>query len=536
MNVAIYCRVSTEDQADRGTIESQIEFAAKYCDLHNYNIVEWYKEDGVSGKYHLGERPEGKRLLEDAKNKKFESVFVYKLNRIGRVARIILNSVYDIESYGISVKSMTEPFDTSNPAGRFMLTMLAGVADYDRETILQNTWLGSNRCARQGQWLGGIVPYGYYVTDEKFLAISDTPLPNSIMSEADVIRMIYKMIAQDKMSTIKVADHLNALAIPPSYVKDGRLVLKGKRKQNTSGIWLPGRVRNMIVNETYKGIHRYGKRSSKPNREIIERKVPAVVSEEIWDLAQVVLHDNQLEATRNSKHNYLLRGLIKCGSCSLTYCGTYFNRHKRYYVCNGKINYRGPLQGKCHSKNIPAEWIEEIVWSDCVKFIKAPTKTVRLIHQSKADREVKKTNISREMEIIKSAIESKVAEKQSILDLFRKELISFSDVEIQLQKINDENSVLVERLSSLQCGLEDKESSNNHLEDAKTYLEDLNNKIKNGNPSFEEKREIIKTLVDKIVIDTTFNDQEKPIAKVTIHYIFNKCVSRRGRDSSRQSA
>jgi len=532
MNVAIYCRVSTEDQADRGTIESQVDFATKFCDLHDYNIVEWYKEDGVTGRYHLGERPEGKRLLEDAKNKKFDAIFVYKLNRIGRVARTILNSVYDIESYGISVKSMTEPFDTSNPAGRFMLTMLAGVADYDRETILQNTWLGANRCARQGQWLGGIVPYGYYINEDKFLAINEKPLPNNPLSEADVIRLIYKLITEQQLSTIKIADQLNAMGIPPSYVKDGRQFTKGKRKQNTSGIWFPGRIRNMIVNETYKGIHHYGKRSNKPNRELIERKVPAIVSEDVWDLAQAVLHNNQLEATRNAKRQYLLRGLIKCGICSLTYSGTCYKPDTLYYVCNGKISYRGPLRGKCKSKNIPAKWIEDMVWADCVKFIQTPDETLKLIHESKAAREDKKNDIIKEITAIKLAIESKEEEKQSILDLFRKNLINNSDVEKQLQKIVSEKATLDNQLTSLQDELDNKKISNSHLEDAKNYLMGLNEKIKNGDPSFDEKREIIKTLVDNIVVETNMDKKNKPKAKVTIHYIFNKVIPHTGKDSS----
>lgn len=153
-DVAIYPRVSSDDQQERETIQSQIEFAIKYCELHGLNIVDWYKDDGVSGTIPLDERPEGKRLLEDAKAGKFKSVLIYNMKRLGRKARVTLDAIYQLEEYGVTIKSMTEPFDTSTPMGRFVITVLAGQAEFDRDTLLETFWHGANRVARQGQWLG----------------------------------------------------------------------------------------------------------------------------------------------------------------------------------------------------------------------------------------------------------------------------------------------------------------------------------------------------------------------------------------------
>jgi site-specific DNA recombinase len=98
-----------------------------------------------------------------------------------------LNGVHTLEQYGIKIKSMTEPFDTSDPSGRFLLTILAGVADLERYNILERLWHDANRAARNGKWLGGICLYGYYVDNEGFLAVSITPLPGFEMSESDVV-------------------------------------------------------------------------------------------------------------------------------------------------------------------------------------------------------------------------------------------------------------------------------------------------------------------------------------------------------------
>src|SRR5215218_6841983 len=82
--VALYLRVSSEEQRDRETIEIQREFLEQYCRLYRLEIVDVYADDGVSGTIPLHERPEGRRLLEDAKEGKFSTVLVYRLDRLGR--------------------------------------------------------------------------------------------------------------------------------------------------------------------------------------------------------------------------------------------------------------------------------------------------------------------------------------------------------------------------------------------------------------------------------------------------------------------
>ncbi|WP_220197949.1 recombinase family protein [Ktedonospora formicarum] len=87
---------------------------------------------------------------------------------------------------------------------------------------------------------------------------------------------------------------------------------------------MPGRIRNMLVNTTYKVTYYYGRRSKK-TREVIARTVPAFVDESAWEQAQRVLHAHQVFSRHNTKRNYLLCGFIKCGLCGLTYCGTAYN-------------------------------------------------------------------------------------------------------------------------------------------------------------------------------------------------------------------
>src|SRR5207247_415285 len=179
-----------------------------------------------------------------------------------------------------------------------------------------------------------------------------------------------------------IADHLNRLGVPPAYTKDGREHLRGKRKVSTAGIWRHGRVRNLLVSTTYHGLHRFGKRS-KLNREIIERPVPAIVDEALWQRAQQTLKRNFRFGTRNARRKYLLRGLIKCAHCGLTYIGTAYpgakGQPRTYYDCNGKHQGRaifGSDALRCRSKALPGD-IEAIVWRDIEGFVRNPGRVLK---------------------------------------------------------------------------------------------------------------------------------------------------------------
>ncbi|WP_277457949.1 recombinase family protein [Paenibacillus larvae] len=517
--VDIYARVSSEDQQERETIENQIEYATKYCELNKLTIREWYLDDGITGTIPLRDRPAGAKLIKDAQEGKSKKILIFNMKRLGRVARVTLDAVYELEKHGAKIKSMTEPFDTSTPAGRFILTVLAGQAELDRDTMLETMWHGANRAARKGKWLGGIVPYGYKKNHDGFLEINCDPLPGKEdMSEASVIELLYHLCVNGKMSTIQIADYLNALGIPPSYVKDNRSIKRGRRKEKTAGVWRPARVGNMIKNSTYRGIHVYGKRSNK-DRELIERKVPAIISEEMWHQAQIILKANQIEAVKNTKRQYLLRGLIKCGCCGLNYHGTAY-RSSPFYVCNGKTAYARPLMGKCKSRNIPAPWVENLVWEQCVNFINNPGDTVKeLVNVDEKVLDHTAAYID-EKELVQKSLLNKDDERQSILELYRKKMISSNDVEIQLTEITNEKKELEDRLRELNILIEGNARKEKRTDDVFQILDGLREVIKEELP-FETKRAIVKALVKKIIVHTHFEDGVKRFHNASVHAEFS---------------
>ena len=505
---AIYCRVSTDDQAERGTIESQIEFAEKYCDLHNIRLVKIYKDDGITGTLPLQERPAGAELIADAKEGLFSALLVFKLDRLGRATRVILNAIHDLEEHGVKLKSMTEPFDTGDASGRFLLTILAGVADLERSNILERLQLGTNRAAAEGKWLGGIVPYGYIVNDDGFLEVNETEIPGTGMSEADVIRLIFRLLNEEKLSTIAIARRLNALGIPPAYVLHG---IGGKRRKHTMGKWFQGRVLSMAKSTTYAGIHHYGKRSQR-KRETIERKVPAIVSMEEWESAQVVMHNNRLMSPRNAKNKYLLRGLIKCSLCGSNYSGI-SSKGARYYACNGRNAYLRLEREKCFAHSINMQWIDSAVWDDCLRYIDNPELVVEVIQEKRGKEEA--SGINEQILLLENQLEECKEERERVTALYRTKLISLDEVTKQLQKTAEKKDALKQELSTLKSRPQPAPAFVQE-ETARQTLQRIQDKLSSEEEiCFDLKQEIVRTLVNKI---TAISTDDGVI--IQVHYAF----------------
>src|SRR5215204_5609924 len=207
--VALYLRVSSEEQRDRETIEIQREFLQEYCRLYGLEVAEIYKDDGVSGTIPLHERPAGRRLLEDDREGKFGTVIVYRLDRLGRSLLVIVDAHDRLETSGVSLRSATEPIDTSNPGGRLIFQMLASFAEYERGTIRERTQAGLNRALRNGKFVGPL-PYGHK------LSSNETAL-EVVEEEARVVREIIANIAAGG-SLYSESKRLNDEGIPsPGY-------------------------------------------------------------------------------------------------------------------------------------------------------------------------------------------------------------------------------------------------------------------------------------------------------------------------------
>ncbi len=527
MAVADYLRVSTEEQRERQSIATQREFGERYCQLHKLAVYRAYPDDGVSGTVPLDQRPEGGQILRDARLRKFDQLLVYKLDRLGRETRLILNAVAELEKLGVRIRSMTEEFDTGTSTGRLMLTMLSGFASHERDVIRERSVAGTNRVAEAGAWLGGIVPYGYRKAGEKqnsHLVVCEEPIPGMALSEAEVIRDVFRMAAVEGKSCRVIAARLNDLRIPCAYVRDDRLALRGKRKQRTSGVWRPGRIRELLTNTTYMGIHNWGKRAVK-KRSVISRPVPAIVTEATWKKAQKTLQANFLFCARSAKNQYLLRGLIKCGLCGLTYIGVAANRtngkREFYYRCNGAHSpsiYAG--RDRCQAKAVRGDQLELQVWSDVETFLRNPEPVLQQLHAKLESDAQGSEQTSKQITRLEGLLAQKATERSRVVGLYRRGRLTDADLDAQMDEIGKEETALEAQAAELRARISGADSINANIRSAQALLANLRKRLDEP-VSWEQKRRLIEVLVASVRVDTIETCGVKQ-TEITVTYRFSQ--------------
>ncbi|HEX9412586.1 MAG TPA: recombinase family protein [Ktedonobacterales bacterium] len=153
VKLAVYLRVSSEEQRVAGTIETQRIAAERYCVAYDHTPYGWYADDGVSGTVPFAARPEGARLMADARAGHLTTVLIWRLDRFGRNAYEILAALRALQALGVRLVSITEAFDTETPAGRLQINMLASIAEFERDSIVQRATEGISRHLREGGWV-----------------------------------------------------------------------------------------------------------------------------------------------------------------------------------------------------------------------------------------------------------------------------------------------------------------------------------------------------------------------------------------------
>ena len=166
IKVYTYRRVSTELQIDGYSLSAQDEMLQAYADMHGYQIVGQYSDEGKSGKNMAG-RPEFRKMLDDIRSKKdgVRYVMVFKLSRFGRNSADIMNSLQFIQDYGVDLICVKDGVCSEEGSGKLIINVLAAVAEIERENIHEQTMAGRRQKAREGKWNGGFAPYGYELVD-----------------------------------------------------------------------------------------------------------------------------------------------------------------------------------------------------------------------------------------------------------------------------------------------------------------------------------------------------------------------------------
>ncbi|MGO9016652.1 MAG: recombinase family protein [Dissulfurispiraceae bacterium] len=155
MRAAIYARVSTTDKGQDPAM--QLHDLTAYAETRQWTIAGQYIDEASGGK---GDRKAFKELMADAKQRKFDVVLVWKLNRFSRSMIHLINSVNELEALGVQFVSLKDGIDFTTPAGRLQFHLLAALAEFERETIRENVRAGIENARRKGKRIGrkGLAP------------------------------------------------------------------------------------------------------------------------------------------------------------------------------------------------------------------------------------------------------------------------------------------------------------------------------------------------------------------------------------------
>jgi site-specific DNA recombinase len=502
--VALYLRVSSEEQRDRETIEIQREFLEQYCRLYGLEIAGVYADDGVSGTVPLHERPGGRQLLQDARESKFAAVIVAKLDRLGRSLLVIVDAHDRLDGTGVTLRSGREPIDTSNPSGRLIFQMLASFAEYDRENIRERTQAGLHRAFRRGKHMGRI-PYGYRANEDAQLEI--------VEEEAKIVRDIIANIAGGA-TLYAEAKRLNDLGIPAPGARYGSAERKPGR------LWQSKTLSNIVYQSAYVGVHRV---KINDGKDVIEREVPIILEHAgLRDQALATLSENRRYHNRKSDRHYLLAGLVRCAHCGYGCSGhATWSKGKRYsyYVCIAKWPAKAPSASPHKPPYVKAEWLEETVWADVRRFLDNPGEVLERVREQMGT-EDDAEEIEKRREDLEKRLAAKQAEKDRYVRLYAQEYISEKELGEYLTDLNNQIGNLRLLLESVEADLSHCAERREIAETTSEWLATLRERISEveaeTEAAYRTRRQLVKLLVAGITVGRT-DDGDRDI-KITYRF------------------
>lgn len=450
LRIAIYARVSTEEQAEYGySIDAQLDTLRAYCNMHQKTIVGEYVDRGVSGKSIEG-RYELQKLLRDAKQGLFDEVLVWKINRISRRTIDLLKIVEELGQKKITFRSFSENFETETAMGKFALQMLGAVGELERNTIVDNVRMGMKQRARSGQWNGGKV-LGYRssqaVRGQRHRRDSTLEI---VPEEAVAVRKIFELYASGK-GLKAIANQIN---------HEGHKTKRGNAFSTDS-------IKQIILNPVYVGKIRYlqhenwneRRRKGKNDTPIlVDGGHEPIISEELWEKVQLLQKSKAVATSRTFDGKYTLTGLLRCPQCGAAMVASRtVNRLKdgskiirRYYSCG---NFKSKGSSVCRANSVKADYAESFVYQRLKEVINSEQILTDIITTMNRQRKGNATPLQKELNSIHQKIESIEGKRQKYFSLFEDEIVERETLTNRLNELRAEKERLLARKSEIEWEL-----------------------------------------------------------------------------------
>lgn len=459
--VGIWIRVSTEDQVRGDSPEHHEQRARYYAESKGWRVKETYHLEAVSGKSVMDE-PETRRMLADVNTRRITGLIFSKLARLARNTRELLEFADIFREHDADLISLQESIDTSTPAGRLFYTVIAAMAQWEREEIAERVAASVPIRAKLGKPLGGAAPFGYRWENR-------TLVPDP--AEAPVRKRMYELFLEHRRKKT-VARLLNSAGYRTrngSKFSDTTLdrllrdpAAKGERRANyTKSL---GANKNWVL---------------KPEREWVFTPVEAIVSEELWAQCNALLDERREMGKRLARRAVqLFAGVAYCA------CGSkmYVPSNTPKYVC-----------AKCRNK-ISTEDLEQVFQEQLRSFFLSPTELTAYLQE--AD-EVIKTK----RDLLDRLEADRAKTKQEMDKVYR---LYIKD-EISPEGFGHLHKPLEERLKQVEQEIPDLQGEIDfltiqHLSSDKILCEAKDLYGRWHEMHRDDKRKIVETITEKIII------------------------------------
>jgi len=464
-SAAIYARVSSDRQKENHTISSQLAALVEYADSHGYLVPpEWrFQDEGYSGATLL--RPGLEALRDLAAAGHIEAALVHSPDRLSRKYAYQVLLAEELSRCGVELVFLKAP-SGATPEDQLLVQFQGMIAEYERAQIAERSRRGKRHRAQQGSInvLSG-APYGY-----RYVKKSDASAAyyEVLESEAAVVRLVYETYTRQGLSINAIARLLNERQIPT-------------RTETTR--WERSTVWGLLRNPAYQGRACYGKTELRPRQRItrplrqrnglasrdsasherphqdwIEIAVPALISEEMFALAQEQLEQNKLHSPRRTIEPSLLQGMLVCERCGYGLYRTSTQTSVRrlyYYRCIGSDAYRHLKGAVCENPPVRQDQLDRVVWTEVVRLLEDP----RIIQEE----------LNRRLEAARNADPLKQRQEQlhrdrarlakgmdRILIAYQEGLVSLDQLRCRMPELRRQDQAVQAELQSLETAAGDQ--------------------------------------------------------------------------------
>lgn len=496
---ALYARVSTQQQEQEATIESQVAAIESYAQAQGYRLSKelYYLDQAVSGTRLA--RPALDRLRDLAPEGLFEVVLCLCPDRLARQYAHQWVLINELQRVGIKVLFVNQPPVGDDPQGQLFLGIQGLFAEYERAMITERLRRGKLYRIRQGQSIHPVAPYGY-----RYVPVTQPGGGRWVLNEteAEVVQQIFTWYTAEDRPTMQ------------EIVR--RLKKQGVRTPPRGKTWFYSAVQAILKRPDYTGQTYYNRKRTchevigrpkkighgfrqvkgqelRPREEWIPVEVPVILSQDTWQKAQERLVMNQKFARRHSQKNfYLLRGLLVCDVCGRTLAGRTSGTRITYY-CYGQGKQRTP-DTPAHRRVIADNTLGPLVWQAVCDLLHNPTLLADAWQNQSESAQI----APGEMERLQNRLKSLQKQWQRLLDLYQEEQIEKAELSQRKERLEQQRQTTEQRLKILMHQTRQAQVKAQMLEDFTTFCQQIESSLSNPTPELQQ--EVIRLLIDHIVV------------------------------------